>query len=269
MLFVALIPTIEINETITCQNIYKQVKKIANCKTTENGKELYIERIAELQNLKTRELDRSLSMEESLEGYRLSDLDQFVLGATPGFSSSKTITKNYQTITKDRKKATDSTSESEVKKAEDEANQKEGIDEKNATENDYWNGYMDGYNKAYDSVWNGGSGNVSVPSGSAKYVEGFRAGVAEGKAAAKYDKDKVQEDQQNYNPETHEETIEETFVPENGESNSDSNNDSNSNTNSNTESYSTPKEEVVEETFVYESDNNVSYVSNPKVRVRA
>ncbi len=264
---------VEINETITCQDIYTQIGKILNCETAENGKELIIERIAYLQNLKTKDLDRNLSMEESLEGYRLSDLGQFVLGATPGFSSSKTITKHYQKITKDRKEAVKATSESAVKKAEEEADKKAGIDEKNADEDAYWDGYMDGYNKAYDNVWGGGSGNVSVPSGSARYVQGFKDGVASGKAAAREDKEKAQQDQDNYKPETHEEVIDETFVPENGEnnnnSNSDSNNDSNSNATSNTESYSAPREEVVEETFVYESDNNVSCVSNPKVRVRA
>ncbi|MBQ6547248.1 MAG: hypothetical protein IJL74_04550 [Bacilli bacterium] len=315
---------VEKNETITCQEIYSQIEKIINCKTEENGKELIIEKIAELQNLKTHDLDRNLSMEESLEGYRLSDLDQFVLGGVPGFAGSKTITKHFQTITKDRSEAVKKTSAAEVAAAEQKAQEQAGIPEKNKNEDDYWDGYMDGYNRAYDSVWNGGSGNVSVPSGSAKYVEGFKAGVSAGKAYAKEDLAKAKKDKENYKPKTHEEVVEETFVPENNtnnnsnsntnnNSNSNTNNNSNSNTNnnsnnnnnnnSNTESQSepvqesapaqqstpapapaaTPHEEVVEETFVYENDDNVSwllkeftyendyavYESTAKVRVRA
>ena len=289
---------VEINETITCQEIYSQIEKIINCKTTKNGKELIIEKIAELQNQKTNGLDRNLSMEESLEGYRLSDLNQVVLGSAPGFQKSKTITKHYRETTTSRAEAVKKTSEAEVKAAEKEADKK--IDEKNADENAYWDGYMAGYNKAYDNVWGGGSGNISTPSGSAKYVQGFKDGVAKGKASAKADLAKAKEDKDKYKPEYKEEVIEETFVPENNNSNSNTNNNSNSNTNNDTNSNSdssetnsepepapaatpapepapaatpapapAPKEEVVEETFVYESDDNTSYVNSPKVRVRA
>ncbi len=308
---------VEINETITCQSIYSQIEKIVNCKTKLNGKEEIIEKIAELQNLKTKDLDRNISLEEALEGYRYSDLDLngAVLTSTPGFTKKKTVTKHYRKITKDRNEAIRKTSKKDVEEAEKEARKKAGIDEKNQNENDYWDGYTAGYNKAYDNVWGGGSGNVSVPSGSAKYVEGYKAGIAAGKQAAKEDLKKAEEAKKKHKPEKKEEVIEENYVEENNNNNSNSNSNTNTNTNTNTDTNtntntntdtntntntnsnsnndnnnsnssntntdtntntnnsssssstpsSTPHEEIVEETFVYE-DNSVSMIGDSLIK---
>ena len=186
---------VEINETVTCQDIYSQIEKITIKMDKENGKEAIIEQIAKLQNEKYKDLDRNISMEESIEGYRLSDLDKAILNTTPSFGKNETVTKHYQTTTTNRDEAVNRTSEEQVQQAENEANQQ--IDQKNQAENDYWDGYMDGYNKAYDNVWNGGSGNISTPNGSSKYKEGFRDGVAAGKKAAKEDLAQAAQDQEN------------------------------------------------------------------------
>ena len=245
---------VNINEVVTCQDIYSQIEKITIKMDKANGKEAIIEQIAKLQYELYKNLDRNLSLEESIEGYRLSDLHNAILGSTPGFASNETVTTHYSYQTTNRDEAVNSTSEDETKAAEDQADKDAGIDQKNEDETQYWNGYMDGYNRAYDNVWNGGSGNISTPSGSSKYQEGFRDGVAAGKKGALEDLAQEENDKENYQSDTQDdEIIDDTFIYEDNNDYSDDNNSNDDNT-------TTQDDEIIDDTFIYENNND--YISD-------
>lgn len=224
---------VEINESNTCDDIYNQIGKILNCKVEENGQERIIERIAKLQNKKYEELDRNVVMDEAIDNYSLSALDDAVYFSTPGFTTNKTVTTHHRKVTKNRKEAIKAAGLKKIRKAEEEANKKKGITEKNEKQDQYWDGYMDGYNKAYDSVMAGGSGHVSTPSGSSSYVSGFKAGVSAGISAAKADKASIEKAKKEHDKHDHtrRETKEEKFVEEKDDKNKNDNKDDNKNDN--------------------------------------
>ena len=249
---------VEINETITCQDIYSQIDKITSSLNT-NGQENIIERIAKLQNIKTSKFDRNIVMTDAIENYRLSDLDNAVLTSTPGFSKNKTVTKHHKTVTKDRQKAIQEAGLKAVIEAEKEADDKAGITQKNEEQNEYWDGFTAGYNKAYKNVMGGGSGNVSIPSGSTSYVSGFKAGVAKGISSAKEDLaaiEKAKKDYDKTNPKKPDETVSDTIIPENN-NNSNSGNGNKTNTESSSNPEPEHKEEVISDEFVYETSSSV------------
>lgn len=127
---------VEINETLTCQDIYSQIGKAINCKIKANGKEAIIEEIVKRQNATIKNLNRNLDMSEAIDGYSLGGLSlgDIIGGYASGYSNSRTITKHVETTTKNRSEAVSKTSEKQVKQAEKEAN--ESIEKKNAAEDE-------------------------------------------------------------------------------------------------------------------------------------
>ena len=241
---------VNINETITCQEIYSMFDKFINCKLEKNDEEDIIEGITKLEDKKVKGLNRNIDMIGVLKGYSANDLNNVIYESVPGFAKNKKITKHSHKVivTKNRKKAVKLVGLKKVKKAEKAA--RKGLKQKNNDQENYWTGYQAGYSKAYHNVLNGGSGNVSIPSGSAKYVQGYRDGVAAGIKYGKQDLAKIKSDQENHKPQHREEVIEEEMHYDNNNNNSNNNNN-NSNSNS-----SQGKEEVISEEMVYENKNN-------------
>lgn len=203
---------VEINESITCDDIYNQIGKITSS-LKNNGQEGIIEQIAKLQNEKTAKLDRNVDMTNSLDGYGLDDLalDNAVLGSAPGFKKSKTVTKHYRKVTKSRAEAVRLAGEKAVREAEQRANKE--IDKKNQQAEKDAQDLKDGYNDTYNDAFNG-NGDHRKEDGSAAYNEGADKGVDYGKQ----DREKADQDQKEYNethPEKREEVVEEEFVPAN------------------------------------------------------
>ena len=197
---------VEMNETLTCDEIYGEIEKVFNCKLESNGKEAIIEQIARLQNEKIKHLDRNYELE--VVAFDSQELEDGNYIGYYGHSGSKktTKTKHWTIKTKDRDKAVKLTSEKEVRRAEKEADKK--IEEKNKKEEKREKELKEGYNDTYDDAFND-KGDNRDKNRSDDYNEGADAGVNAGKE----DREKAQHDMEEYNK-THEERREEVISEE-------------------------------------------------------
>ena len=236
----------EINETITCQEIYSQIKNACeeidleeSKKVSEEQQEIMVT-IVKKQNKNTRSLDRNISMENTLEGYSLSDLENAVLDGS-GFKNNKTV---KRTITKSKEQAIASSTKEKVEKAEKEADKE--LDKKTEEENEKWDNVLNGDTAGYDAAWaeltKGGDGYVTTPKGydNKSYQNGAAAARADW---AKAKKDQAEYDKKLESEKTKTEDKETTFVPVKP-----------SDSETNSEPIITePKIEIIEETFVPET----------------
>ncbi len=197
---------VEMNETITCDDIFSEIEKVFNCKLESNGKEAIIEQIARLQNEKIKRLDRNYELQiiafDSQELEEGSYIDYSEYSGT----KTRTTTKHWTVDTKDRKKAVKLTSEKEVQRAEKEADKE--IEEKNEKEEKKAEELKEGYEDTYDDAFNNKGDNRDEGRS-----DDYNKGADEGVKAGEEDRKKAEEDMEEYNK-THEEVREEVISEE-------------------------------------------------------
>lgn len=157
-----LIDVVEVNETLSCNEIYKLIEKMVkkyNCKEEGLNEEI-ISKIVELKNKELLALGRNVDMRNSIGGHSLNELlgdeqgEYYDGGYSYGSGGSREVVKRWRKIyhSKDRKELIKKFGKKKVEEAERKAYKKAKIKEKNKKEAKRAKDIKKGNNDAVDDI---------------------------------------------------------------------------------------------------------------------